>query len=47
VSLPAPAAAPAPAGEEASALTDRLEALEAEVATLRRDLEMLRDSLGG
>lgn len=36
------AAAPA-----ADGLTDRLVALEAEVARLRRDLEMLRDSLGG
>jgi uncharacterized protein len=44
---PAPTAAPAPAGDGAADLTDRLEALEAEVATLRRDLEMLRDSLGG
>jgi uncharacterized protein YceH (UPF0502 family) len=43
-----PAASPAARAEDAdAALTERLEALEAEVATLRRDLEMLRDSLGG
>jgi uncharacterized protein YceH (UPF0502 family) len=40
-------AAPAPPDGGAAGLTQRLEALEAEVATLRRDLEMLRDSLGG
>jgi uncharacterized protein len=46
----APAAAPtasAAPDDGAAGLTERLEALEAEVATLRRDLEMLRDSLGG
>jgi uncharacterized protein YceH (UPF0502 family) len=43
---PAPSGTPA-TGDGTDALTERLEALEAEVATLRRDLEMLRDSLGG
>jgi uncharacterized protein len=46
----APAVAPPTpvvADDEAAALTERLEALEAEVVTLRRDLDMLRDSLGG
>jgi uncharacterized protein YceH (UPF0502 family) len=47
----APAVAPdttsATADDGAAALTERLEALEAEVSTLRRDLEVLRDSLGG
>jgi uncharacterized protein YceH (UPF0502 family) len=43
----APVPAPAAAVDGASTLTDRLEALEAEVAALRRDLEVLRDSLGG
>lgn len=39
-----PESAPAP---PAVGLTERLVALEAEVAALRRDLEVLRDSLGG
>ncbi len=42
----ATAAAPAGGGDDA-AVIERLAGLEAEVATLRRDLEMLRDSLGG
>lgn len=40
-------AAVAATDDGSAALTERLEALEAEVTTLRRDLEMLRDSLGG
>ena len=43
----APVAAPAPADDGAAALTERLETLEAEVATLRRDLEMLGETLRG
>jgi uncharacterized protein YceH (UPF0502 family) len=49
---PDPAATPAVAnapggGEGDAALVERLVALEAEVTRLRRDLEVLRDSLGG
>ena len=45
---PAPEEAAAPVAPVADAgLAERLEALEAEVAALRRELEVLRDSLGG
>jgi uncharacterized protein YceH (UPF0502 family) len=47
---PAPASSPAPAARPVAAtdgLADRVEALEAEVAALRAELERLRDSLGG
>jgi uncharacterized protein YceH (UPF0502 family) len=44
---PSPPSAAVPTDDGAAALTERLEALEAEVSTLRRDLEMLRETLRG